>query len=32
VWFAEAKSKWCPHPDSNGDQRFRKPRLYPVEL
>ena len=23
---------WCPRPDLNRDQRFRKPLLYPVEL
>ena len=23
---------WCSRPESNGDQRFRKPPLYPFEL
>ncbi len=23
---------WYPHPELNGDQRFRKPPLYPFEL
>jgi hypothetical protein len=23
---------WYPHPELNGDQRFRKPLLYPFEL
>src|ERR1039457_7567196 len=23
---------WCPHPELNWDQRFRKPLLYPFEL
>ena len=27
-WFP----KWYPHPELNGDQRFRKPLLYPFEL
>ena len=24
--------KWYPHPELNGNQRFRKPLLYPFEL
>jgi hypothetical protein len=23
---------WYPHPELNGNQRFRKPLLYPFEL
>ena len=34
--FAEAVSwlrvSWYPHPELNGDPRFRKPLLYPFEL
>ena len=24
--------RWCPRPELNWDQRFRKPLLYPFEL
>ena len=26
------ENKWYPHPELNGNQRFRKPLLYPFEL
>jgi hypothetical protein len=28
----KVSDKWCPHPELNWDQRFRKPLLYPFEL
>ena len=29
---SSAGSRWYPHPELNGNQRFRKPLLYPFEL
>jgi hypothetical protein len=27
-----SRNEWCPRPELNWDQRFRKPLLYPFEL
>jgi hypothetical protein len=31
-WRTGCDWNWYPHPELNGDPRFRKPLLYPFEL